>query len=459
MSRPVAASEYITCDANEAVASVAYRLNELIAIYPITPSSSMAEVCDEWAALEKPNLWGEVPRVVQLQSEAGVAGSVHGGLLGGALTTTFTASQGLLLMIPNLYKIAGELLPFTMHVSARALAAQGLSIFGDHQDVMACRATGAALLCSNSAQEAHDLALIAHAASYRARVPFIHFFDGFRTSHEVQKLAQLSDDDLRGVIDEKDIAAFRARAMTPDKPTLRGTAQNPDVYFQGREAVNPFYRELPAIVQATMDRFASVTGRAYHLFDYYGHPEAERVIVTMGSSVETATETAAWLGQRGEKVGVISVRLFQPFHLPAFLAALPATVKSIAVLDRTKEPGALGEPLFLNVLAALAEGRSPLAGSARVVGGRYGLGSKEFTPAMAKAVFDNLSQPQPKNHFTVGILDDVSLTSLPYDPDFDLEASDVRRCVFVGLGADGTVGANKNSIKIIGEQTDNSTLR
>jgi pyruvate:ferredoxin (flavodoxin) oxidoreductase, homodimeric len=444
---------FTICDANEAVASVAFRLNELIAIYPITPSSAMAESCDEWAAAGKKNLWGEVPRVVQLQSEAGVAGAVHGGLLGGALTTTFTASQGLLLMIPNLYKIAGELLPLTIHVSARALAAQGLSIFGDHQDVMACRATGCALLCSNSTQEASDLALIAHAASYRARVPFIHFFDGFRTSHEVQKITPLSDDDLRAVIDEKDIAAFRARAMTPDHPTLHGTAQNPDVYFQGREAVNRFYAALPSIVQETMDRFAAVTGRQYHLFDYHGHPEAERVVVVMGSAAETLGETADWLNAHGEKVGVLSVRLFQPFHLKSFLAALPKSAKAIAVLDRTKEPGSLGEPLYQNVVTALAEGRSPLAGSARVVGGRYGLGSKEFTPGMARAVFENLTHWEPRHGFTIGIIDDVTGTSLPYDADFDLEADDVRRCVFVGLGADGTVGANKNSIKIIGEQT------
>ncbi len=448
-------ANFITCDANDAVASVAFRLNELIAIYPITPSSTMAETCDEWAALGKKNLWGEVPRIVEMQSEGGVAGAVHGGLLGGALTTTFTASQGLLLMIPNLYKIAGELLPFTMHVSARALAAQGLSIFGDHQDVMACRATGCSLLCSNSGQEAHDLALVAHAASYRSRIPFIHFFDGFRTSHEVSKIAQLSDDDLRGVIDEHDIAAFRARAMTPDRPTLRGTAQNPDVYFQGREAVNRFYEELPGTVQATMDKLAAVTGRSYHLFDYHGHPEAERVVVAMGSSIETIAETVDWLVARGEKVGVVSVRLFLPFHIKSFLAALPKTVKAIAALDRTKEPGSIGEPLYLNVVAALAEGRSPLAGSARVIGGRYGLGSKEFTPAMAKAVFQHLAQWEPRNHFTVGINDDVTGTSLAYESNFDLEAADVRRCVFVGLGADGTVGANKNSIKIIGEQTDN----
>jgi len=441
------------CDANEAVASVAFRLNELIAIYPITPSSAMAESCDEWAAAGKKNLWGEVPRVVQLQSEAGVAGSVHGGLLGGALTTTFTASQGLLLMIPNLYKIAGELLPFTLHVSARALAAQGLSIFGDHQDVMACRATGCALLCSNSPQEAQDLALIAHVASYRARLPFIHFFDGFRTSHEVAKIVPLADDDLRAVIDEKDIAAFRARAMSPDRPAIHGTAQNPDVYFQGREASNRFYDALPAIVQETMDKFAQVTGRAYHLFDYHGHPEAERVVVVMGSGFETVAETVDWLIAKGEKVGVISVRLFQPFHVKSFMAALPKTTKAIAVLDRTKEPGSLGEPLFLNVVGALAEARSPLASSPRVVGGRYGLGSKEFTPGMARAVFDNLGKWEPRHHFTIGINDDVTGSSLPYDADFDIEAADVSRCVFVGLGADGTVGANKNSIKIIGDQT------
>ena len=335
---PTASLNYTTCDANEAVASVAYRLNELIAIYPITPSSAMAESCDEWAAQAKPNLWGEVPRVVQLQSEGGVAGAVHGGLLGGALTTTFTASQGLLLMIPNLYKIAGELLPLTIHVSARALAAQGLSIFGDHQDVMACRATGCALLCSNSGQEAHDLALVAHVASYRSRVPFIHFFDGFRTSHEVSKIATLSDDDLRAVLDESDIAAFRSRAMTPDHPTLRGTAQNPDVYFQGREAVNPFYNRLPAIVQETMDKLATVTGRSYHLFDYYGDPAAERVVVIMGSGCETVIETVDWLRARGEKVGVLAVRLFLPFDVAAFRAALPRTVKAIAVMTE-KEGG------------------------------------------------------------------------------------------------------------------------
>jgi pyruvate-ferredoxin/flavodoxin oxidoreductase len=448
------ASEFVTCDANEAVASVAYRLNELVAIYPITPSSTMAEFCDEWAAAGKPNLWGQVPRIVEMQSEGGVAGAVHGALLGGTLTTTFTASQGLLLMIPNLYKIAGELLPFTLHVSARAIAAQGLSIFGDHQDVMACRATGCALLCSNSAQEAHDLALIAHVASYRTRVPFIHFFDGFRTSHEVAKLSLLPDRVLRSMLDEDDIAAFRSRAMTPDRPTLHGTAQNPDVYFQGREAVNRFYDAVPTAVQATMDRFAALTGRSYHLFDYHGHPEAERVVVAMGSAVDTVKETVDWLVQRGEKVGVVAVRLFLPLAVEAFNAVLPKTVRRIAVLDRTKEPGCLGEPLYLSVLGALAQGR-PGAALPIVVGGRYGLGSKEFTPAMAKAVFEHAAKGPNPSRFTVGIKDDVTGLSLDYDDAFDLEPRDVRRCVFFGLGADGTVGANKNSIKIIGEQTDN----
>jgi pyruvate-ferredoxin/flavodoxin oxidoreductase len=446
---------FVTCDANEAVASVAYRLNEFIAIYPITPSSSMAESCDEWAAAGKKNLWGQVPLVTQLQSEAGVAGAVHGGLLGGALTTTFTASQGLLLMIPNLYKIAGELLPLTLHVSARAIAAQGLSIFGDHSDVMACRATGFALLCSNNGQEAQDLALVAHAASNRSRIPFIHFFDGFRTSHEVSKIATLSDDDIRAVISEEAIAEFRKRALSPDNPALRGTAQNPDVYFQGRETVNTFYDQLPDIVQGEMNRLAEVTGRQYHLYEYHGHAQAERVIIAMGSSIETITETVNWLVARGEKVGVLAVRLFLPLDVKAFLAALPSTVKSIAVLDRTKEPGSLGEPLFLNVVSAVAQNPGTFATAPRIVGGRYGLGSKEFTPGMVRAAFANLLHCEPKNHFTLGINDDVSGTSLDYDENFDLEASDVRRCVFVGLGADGTVGANKNSIKIIGEQTDN----
>ena len=447
---------FVTCDANEAVASTSYRLNELVVIYPITPSSPMAEFCDEWAAAGRKNLWGEVPRVVEMQSEGGAAGAVHGGLLGGALTTTFTASQGLLLMIPNLYKIAGELLPLTLHVSARALAAQGLSIFGDHSDINACRATGCALLCSNSVQEAHDFALIAHAASYKSRIPFIHFFDGFRTSHEVSKIAMLSDDDLRAVIDENEIAAFRSRAMSPDRPTLRGTAQNPDVYFQGREAVNPFYAKLPATVQGIMDKFAATTGRQYKLFDYYGHPEAEYVVVAMGSSIETLVDTANWLNARGSKVGVISVRLFLPFDTASLVKTLPKSVKAIAVLDRTKEPGSLGEPLYLNLVSALSEVAADTGGvMPRVIGGRYGLGSKEFTPGMARAIFENVAQAAPKKRFTVGIIDDVTGSSLDYDAEFDLEPANVRRCVFVGLGADGTVGANKNSIKIIGEQTDN----
>src|ERR1017187_8471174 len=377
--------EYVTCDGNEAVALVAYRLNELIAIYPITPSSPMAESCDEWAAAGRPNLWGQVPRIVEMQSEGGAAGAVHGGLLGGALTTTFTASQGLLLMIPNLYKIAGELLPLTVHVSARALAAQGLSIFGDHQDVMACRATGCALICSNSPQEAHDLALVAHAASFRSRVPFIHFFDGFRTSHEVAKLAMLSDRVLRTVIDEADIADFRSRAMTPDRPSLRGTAQNPDVYFQGREAVNRFYDALPETVQATMDMLASATGRSYRIFDYHGHPEAERVVVAMGSGVETIVETVDWLVARGEKVGVIAVRLFLPFCVKSFLAALPATARGIAALARPRGPGWGGEPIYLNIVGALAEGQPDRADRPRVYGGRHGLGSTELTPRLGRA--------------------------------------------------------------------------
>lgn len=433
---------------------MAYRLTEVIAIYPITPSSPMAESCDEWSVARRPNLWSEVPRVVQMQSEGGVAGAVHGSLLAGSLTTTFTASQGLLLMIPNLYKIAGELMPFTLHVSARALAAQGLSIFGDHSDVMACRATGCVLLASNSVQEAQDLALVAHAASLDARLPFIHFFDGFRTSHEVGKIEPLSNAVLSAVIDEEAIADFRRRGLTPDRPSLRGTAQNPDVYFQGRETVNPNYNALPTLVQAAMDRVAAATGRVYHLFDYYGHPEADRVVVAMGSGIETLATTAEWLAEKAEKVGVVAVRLFHPFDNASFLAALPGTVKSIAVLDRTKEPGSQGEPLYLAVLAALAQGRSPLAGSSRIVGGRYGLGSKEFTPGMARSVFDHLKSNAPRDRFTVGIHDDVTGSSLPWDDSLELEGDEVRRCVFIGLGADGTVGANKNSIKIIGEQTD-----
>ncbi|MBI1815174.1 MAG: pyruvate:ferredoxin (flavodoxin) oxidoreductase [Deltaproteobacteria bacterium] len=451
-------SPMVTLDGNEATALVAHRLSEVIAIYPITPSSTMGELADEWSAHGRTNLWGTVPLITEMQSEGGAAGTVHGALQAGALTTTFTASQGLLLMIPNLYKIAGELTACCLHVSARTLATHALSIFGDHSDVMACRQTGFALLCSGSVQEAHDFACIAHAATLRARVPFLHFFDGFRTSHELTKITPLSDDDLRVMIDEDLVVAHRQRALTPDHPVLRGSAQNADTFFQAREAGNRFYDACPGIVQETMDRFAAVTGRQYHLFNYAGHPEPERVIVLMGSGAETVQETVDWLVARGERVGVLKVRLYRPFALAAFIHALPASVHTIAVLDRTKEPGALGEPLYLDVVAALHEARdaglSSLTADPLVIGGRYGLASKEFTPAMVRAVFDELTRAQPKRHFTVGITDDVTHTSLSIDASFDIEPDDVVRAVFFGLGSDGTVGANKNSIKIIGEETD-----
>jgi pyruvate-ferredoxin/flavodoxin oxidoreductase len=451
--------QMVAVDGNEAAASVAYRANEVVAIYPITPSSPMGEFADEWSAQGKANIWGTVPLVVEMQSEGGAAGAVHGSLQAGALTTTFTASQGLLLMIPNMYKIAGELTAFAMHVSARTLATHGLSIFGDHSDVMACRQTGFALLASNSVQEAHDMALVAHAATLRTRLPFLHFFDGFRTSHEVAKIEQLSDDDLRAMLPTDLIEAHRRRAMTPDRPVLRGTAQNPDAYFQSREAVNRFYTACPDVVQETMDRFGELTGRQYHLFDYVGDPEAERVVVLMGSGAETVHETVEWLLTRGEKVGVLKVRLYRPFSSRAFTAALPSSVKAIAVMDRTKEPGAPGEPLYMDVVAALREAQEE--GFARstvpptVIGGRYGLASKEFTPAMVCAVFAELAAARPKPCFTVGITDDVTGLSLPFDRDLDTEPDDVSRAIFFGLGADGTVGANKNSIKIIGEETSN----
>jgi pyruvate-ferredoxin/flavodoxin oxidoreductase len=452
-------SNYTTIDGNEAVARVAYKVNEVIAIYPITPSSAMGEWADEWAATGKPNLWGTVPQVVEMQSEGGAAGAVHGALQTGSLTTTFTASQGLLLMIPNMYKIAGELTSAVFHVAARSLAAQALSIFGDHGDVMATRQTGWALLASGSPQEAHDFALIAQAATLKARVPFLHFFDGFRTSHEINKIAMLSDDDLRAMLDSDLIAQHRARALSPDHPVMRGAAQNPDVYFQGRETVNPFYAACPDIVQEAMDKFAQITGRQYHLYDYHGAPDATRVIVLTGSGAEAVHETVDYLNARGEKVGVLKVRLFRPFDAQRFVEALPETTQAIAVLDRTKEPGSAGEPLYLDCVTALHEALDAewgaLPASPRIVGGRYGLGSKEFTPAMIKAVYDNLSAAKPKNHFTVGIHDDVSHTSLDYDANFTVEPDDVTRAVFYGLGADGTVGANKNSIKIIGENTDN----
>ncbi|MBN2490811.1 MAG: pyruvate:ferredoxin (flavodoxin) oxidoreductase [Planctomycetes bacterium] len=442
----------ITVDGNEAAASVAFRLNEVAAIYPITPSSPMGEFADEWASRKRVNIWGTIPEVAAMQSEAGAAGAVHGALQVGALTTTFTASQGLLLMIPNMYKIAGELTCYVMHVTARTLATHALSIFGDHSDVMACRQTGFALLSSNSVQEAHDLACIAQAATLESRVPFLHFFDGFRTSHEVAKIEELTDDDLRHMIDERFVTAHRERALTPDRPRLRGTAQNPDVFFQAREACNPFYDACPGIVARAMDRFAERVGRAYHLFDYVGAPDAERVLVLMGSGAETAHETVDYLCRQGEKVGLIKVRLYRPFSAEHLSRALPESVRKLAVLDRTKEPGAIGDPLYLDGLAALQEtGRTGI----QVVGGRYGLSSKEFTPAMVKGVLDELARDNPKRRFTVGIVDDVTHQSLDYDRDFDIEPDTVVRALFFGLGADGTVGANKNSIKIIGEETPN----
>ena len=445
----------ITIEGNEAAVNIAYKLSEVMAIYPITPSTPMGELADTWAAKAIPNIWGTVPHVIEMQSEGGAAGAIHGALQTGALTSTFTASQGLLLMIPNMYKIAGELTSAVFHVAARALAAQGLSIFGDHSDVMAVRQTGFAILASNSVQEAQDLALIAHAATLEARVPFLHFFDGFRTSHEINKIELLSDPDIRAMIDDKLVQAHRYRALSPDHPFIRGTAQNPDVYFQARESVNPYYQACPLIVQQAMDRFAVISGRHYHLFDYVGAPDAERVIVVMGSGAETAQATAEYLEARGQKVGVLKVHLYRPFSVKHFAAALPTTVKSIAVIDRTKEPGSAGEPLYLDVLAALYETAQAGFNLPHLIGGRYGLSSKEFTPAMVKGIFDEMLKTDPKNHFTVGINDDVTHTSLDYDPTFSIEGPETVRCVFWGLGSDGTVGANKNSIKIIGEETAN----
>jgi len=445
-----------TLDGNAAVAHVAYRVNEVCAIYPITPASPMAELADEWTAQGLTNLWGSVPVVQEMQSEGGAAGTVHGALQSGALTTTFTASQGLLLMLPNMYKIAGELTATVFHVAARALATSALSIFGDHSDVMAARATGFALLCSASVQEAHDLALIAQAATLEARVPFLHFFDGFRTSHEVNKLTLLSDAQLRAMIREDLVHAHRARALTPEHPVVRGTAHNPDTFFQAREACNPYYARVPDIVQAGMERFAALTGRAYRLFEYDGAPDAERVIVVMGSAAETARETATFLRRTGERVGVLQVRLYRPFASKPFLAALPASCRALAVLDRTKEPGAPGEPLYLDVVTTLAQAVADgtRAGLPRVIGGRYGLGSKDFSPAQVKAVFDELRKPSPRNGFTVGIEDDVAHTSLTVAPTFSIERDDVVRALFFGLGADGTVGANKNSVKILAEDPE-----
>ncbi|MFM7364343.1 MAG: pyruvate:ferredoxin (flavodoxin) oxidoreductase [Cuspidothrix sp.] len=448
---------FATIDGNEAVAKVVYPLNEVIAIYPITPSSPMAEWSDAWMSEKQPNLWGIIPSVVQLQSEGGVAGAVHGALQTGSLTTTFTASQGLMLMIPNMYKIAGELTPTVFHIAARSLAAQALSIFGDHSDVMATRSTGFAMLCAASVQEAQDFAVISTRATLESRIPFLHFFDGFRTSHEVAKVETISTEILEKFIPIELIIAHRSRALTPDRPVLRGTAQNPDVYFQARETVNPFYLACADITQKVMDEFATATGREYKLFEYHGHLEAERIIILMGSGCETVHETVDYLNKQGEKVGVIKVRLYRPFDTQRFINCLPKTARYIAVLDRTKEPGAIGEPLYTDVITAVQETnlKSPIQNLKLIVGGRYGLSSKEFTPAMVKAVFDNLISETPKNHFTIGINDDVTHTSLTYNPNYNIESDHIIRAIFYGLGADGTVGANKNSIKIIGEETDN----
>lgn len=450
----------VTIDGNEAAAYVAHKVNEVIAIYPITPSSPMGELSDEWSAKGEKNIWGSAPTVMEMQSEGGAAGAVHGALQSGALTTTFTASQGLLLMIPNMYKIAGELTSTVFHVTARSLACQALSIFGDHSDVMSARQTGFAMLCSNSVQEVMDFALIAQRASLESRIPFLHFFDGFRTSHEVSKVERLSIDDLKTMIPEELVKKHRERALNPERPFIRGTAQNPDVYFQGRETVNKFYQACPEIVQKVMDEFAKLVGRQYHLFDYVGAPDAERIIILMGSGAETVHETVEYLTTRNEeKVGVVKVRLFRPFSVKHLIEVLPKTVKKIAVLDRTKEPGSIGEPLYLDVVAAIEEyysnGNSKFVQRPKIVGGRYGLSSKEFTPAMVKGIFDELKKDNPKNHFTVGIIDDVTFTNIDYDPEFNTEGKDVFRALFYGLGADGTVGANKNTIKIIGEETDN----
>jgi len=449
----------VTIDGNEAAAHSAYHVSEVCAIYPITPSSPMGEWADEWSAKGRPNIWGVIPRVVEMQSEGGAAGALHGAIQAGALGATFTASQGLLLMIPNMFKIAGELTPTVIHVTARTVAAAALSIFGDHSDVMATRQTGFALLASNSVQEAMDLALIAHASTLESRVPFLHFFDGFRTSHEVDKVEQLTPDDMRAMIDSEMVRRHRERSLSPDRPVLRGTAQNPDVFFQARETVNPYYNACPRIVQNMMDRFAGIVGRQYHLFDYVGAPDAERVIVLMGSGAEAAQETVEYLNARGEKLGIVKVHLSRPFSIEAFVNALPATVKTVAVLDRTKEPGASGEPLYQDAVTAIAEGvaagKAPFQAFPRIICGRYGLSSKEFTPAMVKAIFDEMAKPAPKNHFTIGINDDVTHTSLDYDPSFSTEDKQTVRALFYGLGSDGTVGANKNSVKIIGEDTDN----
>jgi pyruvate-ferredoxin/flavodoxin oxidoreductase len=452
----MSSKQFKTVDGNEAVALVAHKINEVIAIYPITPSSPMGELSDYYSSKKEKNIFGTIPEVFEMQSEGGASGTVHGALQAGSLTTTFTASQGLLLMIPNMYKIAGELTPTVFHVAARSLAAQGLSIFGDHQDVMGVRQTGFALLASNSVQEAHDFALISQAASLSSRVPFLHFFDGFRTSHEVNKIEVLDDSILKNMIDTTLVNSCRARAMTPDKPILRGTSQNPDVYFQGRESVNKYYNALPNILQEQMDKFASLTGRAYNLFDYVGCEDATKVIVIMGSGAEAVEETINYLASKGEKIGMIKVRLALPFAMKQFIDTIPKSVQAISVLDRTKEPGSIGEPLYHDVITALFESQHNLPFiMPKIVGGRYGISSKEFTPSMIKTIFDELDKKIPKNHFTIGINDDVTNTSLDYDQDLIIDNKDQFEAVFYGLGSDGTVGANKNSIKIIGSQTDN----
>jgi pyruvate-ferredoxin/flavodoxin oxidoreductase len=445
------ARKIATLDGNEAAAYVAHKVSEVIAIYPITPSSSMGEHADAWSAKGVKNIWGTIPQVTEMQSEGGAAAAIHGAIQTGALTTTFTASQGLLLMLPTMYKLAGELTPTVFHVSARSLACQALSIFGDHSDINAARQTGFGMLASNSIQEIMDSALIAHSAALESQLPFIHFFDGFRSSHEINKAEMLTEDDIRAMINDDAVIALRQRALNPECPVVRGTAQNPDVYFQGRETVNKYYEAVPGIVQTAMDQFAKLTGRQYHLFDYVGAPDAEKVIVMMGSAAEVADEAVEYLVAQGEKVGLLKVRLYRPFSIKHFIDALPKTVKTIAALDRTKEPGAVGEPLYLDCVTALTEtGRE-----AKVVGGRYGLSSKEFTPAMVKGIFDTMAKTDARRHFTVGINDDLTGTSIDYDPSLNIEADDVVRAMFYGLGSDGTVGANKNSIKIIGEETDN----
>ncbi|MGE5942901.1 MAG: pyruvate:ferredoxin (flavodoxin) oxidoreductase, partial [Flavobacteriales bacterium] len=445
------AFEKLICDANEAVARVAHKTNEVCAIYPITPASPMGEHVDVYSSKGQKNIWNNIPRIVEMQSEGGAAGAVHGALQAGALTTTFTASQGLLLMIPNMYKIAGELLPSVIHVAARTIATHALSIFGDHSDVMATRQTGFAMLFGSSVQEAQDFALISQVATLKSRVPFLNIFDGFRTSHEISKIDAIPDSIIKAMMPEDKIMEHKKRSLDPDHPVIRGTSQNPDVFFQAREAANVYYERVPDIVQQTMDEFYNHTGRRYNLFDYIGHPEAERVIIIMGSGEGAVKETVHELIERGEKVGALLVRLYRPFTIDKFIEVLPKTVKKIAVLDRTKEPGSIGEPLYLDVISALTESGIDMP---KVIGGRYGLSSKEFTPRMVKGIYDELLKAKPKNHFTVGINDDVTYTNLDIDEDFTIKRTTIN-CMFYGLGSDGTVGANKNSIKIIGETTDN----